>query len=59
MPGYAWPAGDEEATLTAYAMPAVTFRALWGAATEKLLDSLATRLSRSDGLAFLLGWPGS
>lgn len=61
VPGYAWPTRNEEATLTGApsTMPAITFRTLWGAATEKLLASLATRLSRSDGLAFVLGSPGS
>ena len=59
VPGHAWPADDEAGGLTPYAMPAATFRALWGAATEKLLDSLATRLAQGDGLAFLLGSPGS
>ncbi len=60
VPGHAWPARDAEATLVGApsTMPAITFRALWGAATEKLLASLVARLSRSDGLAFLLGSPG-
>lgn len=57
VPGHAWPARDQAATLSG--MPVSTFRALWGAAAEKLLASLAARLSRSDGLAFLFGAPGS
>lgn len=57
VPGYAWPArdGDAIAAGAPSTMPAATFRALWAAATGRLVTSLATRLSLSDGLALLLG----
>ena len=61
VPGYAWPARNDEATPTGAtsAMSPATFRALWEAAAARLLTSLVMRLTRSDGLALLLGSPGS